>query len=561
MTINFSKNNPYTGFIQISGQSQNGLSPASTISAASVKVSDVPSEKENKNNKKLFGIIGISVGSVALLSLIGLFTLSKGFSSGFSKKVSKWSRNLQNKVYNLSQEPRVEKKISFYQKVKLKFNKAMQRVVNLMQSLSNISAIKDSWARHWLKKIGLEPVIVKLNNAFKGTVTKNTRNYYTKAESANLKLTSFLEETAKQTDDPQIREKLFESAKRMKKLFKDNFSTAEHFERSEKAFKEMYGLDEAVYQKLFADSGILKNMKKYKTYVTTDLISSEKRNLTRKLISGKNALSNNISDNYEKIKQLLGEIEVFVDPKNKHAMNLIKDMNKTMETYKTLSGPQENEMRQKIYEELASKIKNLSAIFKADKQNADKINSINIKINEFNDAISLKSTKKGIAQDALTLIKEQFGKDSVQYKQAKQYVGNLNNSLNNAISSELNSFEKLAELQVGSLPTDILGILAPTALGTFLVVNSKDKHERIGKTFTQGIPILGGVATSYYGMTRGWTGAKNLFLGLGIGYVLNLIGTKTNDLYVKYIEKQSLMKTAYDAWNKLQHKNTTTADK
>ena len=558
MTINFSKNNPYTGFIQISGQSQNGLSPASTISAASVKVSDVPSEKENKNNKKLFGIIGISVGSVALLSLIGLFTLSKGFSSGFSKKVSKWSRNLQKKIYNLSQDT---KELTLYQKIKLKISKALQPMADSMQSASNISAIKDSWARHWLKKLGFEPVIVKLNKAFKGVVTKNTRDYYTKSESANLKFCSYIEDLAKQTGDTQVKEKLLEYSNSMKKLFKDNFSTAEHFQRTEKAFKEMYGLDEAVYGKLFSQGGLLKNVKKYKTYITTDLVASEKKALSKTLSQNKNIFSNNISDNYEKIKQIVGEIEIFVDPGNKHAVNLIKDINKSLDEYKTVSGPQEAEIRSKIYKKLSSEMKNLSAIFKADRQNADKINSINIKINEFNKAISEESTKKGLAQDALTLIKEKFGKDSVQYKQAKQYAGNLNNSLNTAISSELNSFEKLAELQVGSLPTDILGILGPTALGTFLVVNSKDKHERIGKTFTQGIPILGGVATSYYGMTRGWTGAKNLFLGLGIGCVLNLIGTKANDLYVKYIEKQNLMKTTYDAWNKLQHKNTTTAGK
>ena len=134
----------------------------------------------------------------------------------------------------------------------------------------------------------------------------------------------------------------------------------------------------------------------------------------------------------------------------------------------------------------------------------------------------------------------------------------MNNNLNNAIGSELNSFDKLAELQVGSLPTDILGILGPTALGTLLVVSSKDKNERISKTLTQGVPILGGVGVTYYGTTRGWTGAKNLILGLVTGYLLNVIGSKADDLYKKYAEKQSIMKTAYDAWNKLQGKETNT---
>ena len=136
-------------------------------------------------------------------------------------------------------------------------------------------------------------------------------------------------------------------------------------------------------------------------------------------------------------------------------------------------------------------------------------------------------------------------------------MAKLNADLNAAITSELQAYEKLAELQVGSLMTDILGILGPTALGTILVVNSKDKNERISKTLTQGIPIIGGVGVSYYGTTRGWTGAKNLIIGLTTGYLLNVIGAKIDDLYKKYAEKQSILKTAYDAWNKLQHKNNT----
>ena len=92
MTINISGNNIYKDFAITKqtvsapkNMSENQPAPA----IASVRVSDVDRDKKG-NGKKIFGIIGISVGSVALLTLIGLFTLSKGFSSGFAQKINKW---------------------------------------------------------------------------------------------------------------------------------------------------------------------------------------------------------------------------------------------------------------------------------------------------------------------------------------------------------------------------------------------------------------------------------------------------------------------------------------
>lgn len=468
MTVNFSNNNLYKNFTLMSGQNKPdssdvipGADNTPVPQIASVNVGDVKIEGEDKNktgNKKLFGIIGISVGSVALLSLIGLFTLSKGFSSSFAKKFSHLSKNLQKKIAELSAST---KELTTSEKLKLKASKILQPMADTMQASSNITAVKDSWFRHQLKRFGLEPLVQKINKAFKGVVTKNTKNYYTKAEISNLEFCSYLDDLAKETNNPKLKD----YANKMRETFKNSFTTAEHYNRTEKAFKDMKGIDEKVYDTLFADGGLFKNVKKYKTYITTDFIAKD-RNALREMLAANKA-------------------KLAVDPK----------------------------------------------------------------------------AQKGLAQDALNIIKEKFGAESVQFKQAKQHVAKLNGNLNNAIASELNAYEKLAELQVGSVPTDILGILGPTALATGMVVSADNKDERISKILTQGIPILGGVGISYYGTTRGWTGAKNLILGLATGYGLNLLGNTTNDLYKKYAEKQNVLKSAFESWNKLQLKDAIIKEK
>ena len=558
MTLNISgRNNIYKDF-SMSGQT---VAPLSSLPAgqtapppvAAVRVSDVEGDKKG-NGKKIFGIIGISVGSVALLTLIGLFTLSKGFSSGFSQKLNKLSKSLQKKIYDLSSST---KELTASQKMKLKVSQTLKPMADTMQAASNISAIKDSWIRHWLKKLKLEPVIKKMNNVFRNIVIKNTKNYYSKAESANLKFCSYLDDLIKQADDPQIKSQLKDYAQTLKDSFQNNFTTAAHYERADKAYKKMYGLDEKVYNKLFGGDGLLKNLKNAKSYVTTDYVAYDKKSLAKYLYGQKAKFSNNVNDSYNSIKQLINEIKIHVDPQDTKAVDIVKKLSEALEKYKNAAGAQEAELRKAAVQELRTEMKNLSRIFRENDQYADIVKNSHEKMTEFYKAIDVQSTQKGLAQDTITFIKEKYGKNSSQYKEAKRITNEINNNLNNAINSELNSFDKLAELQVGSLPTDILGILGPTALGTLLVVNSKDKNERISKTLTQGVPIIGGVGVTYYGTTRGWTGARNLMLGAVTSVLLNIIGTKADELYKKYAEKQSILQTAYDAWNKLQGKDTT----
>lgn len=556
MTLNISGNKLYKDF-SITKPSDIGtkkiLASQDMPAVASVKISDVDEDKKG-NGKKIFGIIGISVGSVALLTLIGLFTLSKGFSSSFSQKITQWSKSLQKKIYDLSSST---KDLTTFQKIKLKISKTLKPIADTMQAASNISAIKDSLARHCLKKLKLEPVIRKMNNTFRNIVIKNTRNYYSKAESANLKFCSFLDDLTKQAKDPQVQQQLKEYAQKLKETFKNKFTTAAHYERADKAYKKMYGLDEKVYNKLYRGEGLFRNIKKLKSYVTTDYVAYDKKALAKYLYSEKVKFSNSVVDSYNNIKQLINEVKIHVDPKDTEAVEIIKKLSDSLEKYKNAAGVKEAELRQVAVQELRSEMKNLSKIFRKESQYSNIVKNSHDKIVEFYKAIDADSTKKGLAQETITYIKEKYGKSSNEYKQAKRIVNEINNNLNNAISSELSSFEKLAELQVGSLPTDILGILGPTALGTLLVVNSKDKNERISKTLTQGVPIIGGVGVTYYGTTRGWTGARNLILGAVTGFVLNIIGSKADDLYKKYSEKQNIMQKAYEAWNKLQGKTTS----
>ena len=565
MFVNFSQNNPYKAFLQQTGIYNNvntaeSKSVENSIPAAlaSVKVGDVDSDNENNNysgRRKLFGIIGISAGSVLLLGIIGLFTLSKGFSGNVARKLTKISEDAKKKIYELTAQ---SKELSSSQKMKLKIHKNIQHGADALQASSNISAIKDSLMQHMLNKLHIYSITNKINNVFKKITLKTKNNSYKSAEYSVIDFCNYLENIAKKKNCPELAQK----AKQIMSEYMRTFSSEQHIKRSETAWQNMKGLHDEVYNALFKKKGgFFRNLKQMRSYVTTDLIAKDRKAVFDRVNDAKSKISNSLSDVNANIKQALNDIKISINPDNKKAVNIVKEITGIMESHRALSGSGEKEGRKLLFGKIQMLLDELSSIAANEIKDKQALKLTNERIEKLRYVLSENSYKKGYAQEAVTTVKNLFekegGRNSEAYKKASKYLDEMNSKLNTAIRHENNAYEKLAELRVGSAPADILGILGPTVLGTALVVNSKDTDERISKTLTQGIPILGGVATTYYGTTRGFTGAKNLILGLVTGWLLNVVGTKTDEFVKKYRVEQNKLKTAFESFTKMQTQKKT----
>ena len=561
MFVNNSGNNPYKIFFQQTGiynpanNAESKSSPETTQpqTVASVKVGDVKRDDENKNNsgrRKLFGIIGISAGSVLLLGIIGLFTLSKGFSGNVARKLTKISEEAKKKIYELTAQ---SKELTSSQKMKLKIHKTVQHGADALQASSNISAVKDSLMLHMLKKLHIDSAINKINNVFKKITLKTKNNSYKSAEYSVIDFCNYLENIAKKKNCPELAQK----AKQIMSEYMQHFSSVQHIKRSETAWQNMKGLHDDVYNTLFKKKGgFFRNLKQMRSYVTTDLIAKDRKAVFDRVNDAKSKISNSLSDVNVNIKQALNNIKISINTDNKKAVNIVKEITRIMESNRELGGSREKEIRKLLFGKIQKLLDELGTIASSDIKNKEALKLANERIEKLRHVLSENSYKKGYAQEAVTTVKNLFekegGRDSDAYKKASKYLDEMNSKLNTAIRHENNAYEKLAELRVGSAPADILGILGPTVLGSALIANSKDTDERISKTLTQGIPILGGVATTYYGTTRGFTGAKNLILGLVTGWLLNVIGTKTDELVKKYRFEQHKLKAAFESFTKMQ---------
>lgn len=563
MTFNVNEKNTYKNFLTSSGALTSLSAPAAQYKAPvpAVKVGKINADNfvsgkdqneqttQGPNRKKLFGIIGISVGMTLLLFVISLFTISKGFSGTIAKKLTKISDKAKKAIYDLTTQ---SQNLTTAQKLKLTLHKGVQHLADGMQASSNITALKDSAVSHYLKKWKMTPIVDKINNFFKNKIVLKTKNIaYNEAELSSIEFCNYLEKLAKESGSPQLAQK----AKQIMTEYTSKFSAQQHINRSQEAWESMKGLDEQVYNALYKkEGGFFNNLKQLRSYLTLDFISPRRTMVQKDLNAAKSQISNSLYDVHNGIKQALNELKISINPKNNKAVDLIKELNNILDEGRALNGITENKARTALFEKIKGNLDELLNIAKIDLKDKKAYDLAEKRIFKMYDLLKPESYKKGLAQEAVTQIKTLFpaGKNSKEYKQALNYLEKMNSKLNNAVTQEMNSYEKLGELAVGSAPTDIIGILWPSALATGLIVNADSKDERISKTLTQGIPILGGVGVTYYGMLRGFTGVKNLALGLGSTFLLNMIGTKTDELVKKYRIEQHKLKEAFESFTKMQ---------
>ena len=563
MTVNFQTSNIYHNFYK-----KVGINPPQTTNAKNQDEKTIPSVKigdiqDAVYRRKLFGVIGISAGSIFLLAIITFFTLTKGFSGSIGKKLKSISEKAKKHIYDLTTQ---SKHLTNKQKIQLRINKVVQSTADTMQASSNISAVKDSFIQHWLNKMHIDKIINKINNVFKNIVLKTKNNNYQSAEYSVIDFCNYLENIAKQQPNSPLSQSLKEKAEKILELYLKDFSSIEHIKRTNKFWENTKGLDEKVYNLLFKpEGGVFKNLKRFSSYVTTDLVAKERTNYVNQITRAKKEISNSLSDVNAEIKQALFNLKTTVNTKNNKAVEIVKEISEIVESNKAINGINEEISRKQLFETLKVKLDKLAKT-SLDMQKSKEISSLTLeKIEKFKKILEKKEYQKGLAQEAITDIKKLFetngGKNSIEYKQAKKLLESMNTKLNTAIDCENLTYEKLAELQVGSAPSDVLGILVPTAIGTAMIVNADDKNERISSTLTKGIPILGGVGFSYYGTTRGFTGVKNLSLSLVTGYLLNVLGEQADKFVKSHRKEQEKLRKAFEAFTKMQKASTKTENK
>ena len=524
--------------------------------------------KKHKSTKKKI-IFGSSVASTILTAgIIGLI-LAKGM---HGSKISILSKKLSNDIKNarLSNTKTLTSKTKFYAK------KGTKKAVDVMESMSNFTAIKDSFFDKLCKANKLtKKFCEKITSGFKNIVDKTLGKKYNKAEVKLKDFSSLLKEyniqdlkaldanaKAQKIKIKDVTKTLGEwidilekQTQNLDAVYDKNFSLGARVKRDKIRSKLLEDLPEKIRQRFFKDKGLLKKSS-YKNYATEDLSKEAQSALSKQILSAKKELTNNINTITENIKGNINALLDVINPEDSVSMEKIKLLRQKLEIFKKCSGGNEAKARKKVSEEITGILKDILKSVSEKKYSADEIKNIQEILKEASDTVlSANGNSKGALEEIMTILKGLNSSKILSDKSFKQYsklAKKITKNLEKATELEMGQyFLKQAELKVGSAPTDVLSVLFPIGAGAYAVSKADNKDERISATLTTCIPLVGTFATFVYGTTKMFSGAKNLMFSLVSGAVLGILGDSADRLYKKYKQSGSIQNVVKEEYDKI----------
>ncbi len=104
-------------------------------------------------------------------------------------------------------------------------------------------------------------------------------------------------------------------------------------------------------------------------------------------------------------------------------------------------------------------------------------------------------------------------------------IAELQKRTNKAVKTEGDLlFDKIRDLEIGSAPTDVLGILTSLGIIGWGLTKADNKDERISVLLKSGIPVIGAMIISLICTVGLVSGGASLAIGIGSGLLINKIG-------------------------------------
>ncbi len=530
-------------------------------------------KRKEKKKKILFGS---TLASTIITTGIFAMIFAKGPHGSSLKKLGRYSEKLTEKLIDLNPGKinTALKKGIFYTR------KGTKKIFQGLEAISNVTALKDWFANKLLRKTKITSKFAdKSKEKFKKIVNKTLGKKYDKAEVKIKDMASLLKHyqikdlnslsEAEKLKKIKIKDKtltlgewineLANQAEILEKTFDKNFSLGARKLRDKKRTSLLSGVSESIRERFFKDKKSLFNLSNYKTYVTEDVTMEAQKELEKDILKAKCEVTNNIQSIYENLRQRVTNFSQNIKPEDEAVQGLTQIIKQQLDEFKACSGQNEAELREKVSKNILETAENLKELISNNsgyssmeqKEMLAYIKSISKLIKSTGDS------SKGALEEIMTILnglnKKQKGIKLISnsdYKEFQKIAKQINKSLDKAVAAEKGEyFLKQAELEVGSAPTDILSILLPIGAGGYAIASGEDREERVSKTLTTCIPLIGTFATFVYGTTKMLSGAKNLAFTLISGAVLSKLGSYADKLYKNYKNSGSIANVVKDEYN------------
>ena len=497
-------------------------------------------EKEKKDGG---GALTKAVASVAITGAAVGFVFSRN-GSAFSKKINSWIQRLDDRLYIYRNE-----KLGFLDKINYKINKSLRKFFEWLGVMNNLTAAKDIGFKKFCEKIKLKKPMDWVTNQFKKITMATSRRAYENARNITDNNIAELRTIIHNIEDVKLKEKLLGRLKELEKQISGITTATSRNDRLQIIERDTAQIGDEVGQEM---KEILSNFKteyeKLRIYRTEVLASEGKERLVNALKNARRLFTFDIPDKVKILKDTCDTIGQAIKFEDKSSKDKLREIRKLIKQYAAFSGQTEENSRNRILPVLQRRIKELEKSV-SDYGNYSQKTQDLFKA-QFAEATSvlINTAQRGTIEKILGDLKEFKSSNPKVYAEIRRLTTQMRNATNKAFENELKLYDKFAEYSVGSAPTDAVGILLPIGLGLAAVIKGENKDEKVSATLKAGIPILGGVLTSFIATARMLTNMQGILMGTVAGLVLNALGSKADEVYKQYQEKSLFTQKAIAAY-------------
>ncbi len=511
------------------------------------------SEKNSEKKRKRLGLI---IVTSALGSAIGIFALVKGLPKNTYKWLQKWGQRLETNVNSRKYAGKSGPITSFYNRL----FKDVTAWAEKSKGVNNIGSFKDLlFTKLMHKNKFTKKIHLKITSIFERLARRSVVKAYRSSDEKFMKLFNTYDEINKEilqnAPDKIVTinnvskkasewvEELVTRQNTVQAGLREDFGRNARLRRYMRMKKATDGLEEKVWDEFVAKENIKGKNKLLTTFIAEDAIAADKISIMRGVDLSRNKITHSILDNYSATSKALDNIAAFLDYSDKKSHDLLKELRSKLVTYKKLSGPDEQKLREKVNEEILTGLKSLSKRITEATDKFDYNKSTVSQVSAYIDEVEkiLGKNSKGEMQEILTIYKHFLPKE--RYVKLRGTTNKTLASFNKAIKTENDLFyDKLRDLKLGSGPTDVFSLLGSVG-GVGLGLTAADnRDERISAMLIYGIPIIGSVATSITLTVALVAGIKAMLISGLSGLAMNIVGSRIDKSRKQYAKQQEDLK-------------------
>lgn len=522
VTLNSANNNLYAP-LQGNGASYAIVKPFTETQKTAVK-----NEKEKKSNK-----FGFKILTTTLIAGLGVFALVKGMPKNARTKINTFFKFLEEKTAKLTAE---KGKLTSAQNFYLKTLKSTKSLVKYFKGILNLSPLKDNAFKMLLsEKI---PTLKKACNKISEVFEKFSTNTLKKAYSKTFDNFKTMYANFAQANNKIPKEKAEIIERKIKSIgqnYDKAFGEGAWSQRVAEYKEDMKGIDVKFWDKTYGHPiKNITNKDTYTTFISEELAAPAKIKLADKVRELREGITISANNNYIDIKNLMNHIDDFIDPTDAASRELIKNVRKSIDSYKKLAesgGDIDKFLKESGISKHLSELD--SYISKSNKYNKDAVKQVSNYIKNLDDILS--NGKKGEIQEIMSMYKNLLPAED--YIKLEKSVNKSLKSLDKSIDTETDKlFDKIRDILIGSAPLDLSHILIAMGWTGWELSKADNNDERISAALKFGIPAIGAVTVATYCTLGLVSGGPMLIISTLAGLAINRLGEFIDEKRKQYKE-------------------------